>query len=213
MSTSDSWGLAEGDLITPELTVLRRLGGGSAYEVFLAFDETTYGPVVVKVVRPDQVEDEHTLRGLRREVSWLARVNHPVVARGLRHDLSCERPHAVLQHIDRGAANPFESVLRAHCIVAGAAVVTQHEIKDKTFYAKVDIAIEEYRIVCEADSFEHHGDRPALKRDCRRYTGLAARGWAVLRFTWDEVMFEPDYVIEAVRATIEARRWTTTNSA
>lgn len=100
MSASDSWGLAEGDLITPELTVLRRLGGGSAYEVFLAFDETTYGPVVVKVVRPDQVEDEHTLRGLRREVSWLARVNHPVVARGLRHDLGCDRPHAVLQHIE-----------------------------------------------------------------------------------------------------------------
>jgi serine/threonine protein kinase len=100
MSDGASWHLAEGDRITPELTVLRRLGGGFAYEVFLAFDEITYGPVVVKVVRPDQVADEHTLRGLRREVSALARVNHPVVARGLRHDLGCERPHAVLQHIE-----------------------------------------------------------------------------------------------------------------
>lgn len=125
----------------------------------------------------------------------------------------CRRVVAVLRHVDRGAANPFESVLRAHCIVAGAAVVTQHEIKDKTFYAKVDIAIQELRIVVEAESFEHHGDRPALKRDCRRYTGLAARGWVVLRFTWDEVMFEPDYVIDAVRATIQARRRTTTNAA
>ena len=40
---------------------------------------------------------------------------------------------AVLRHVDRGAANPFESVLRAHCLAAGADVVTQHEIKDKTF--------------------------------------------------------------------------------
>ena len=100
MSDSDSWRLAEGDLITPELTVLRRLGGGFAYEVFLAFDEVTYVPVVVKVVRPDQVTDESTLRGLRREVEALALVNHPVVARGLRFDLDAERPHVVLQHIE-----------------------------------------------------------------------------------------------------------------
>ncbi len=98
--SESSWHLAEGDRITPELTVLRRLGGGSAYEVFLAFDDLTYVPVVVKVVRPDQVDDEHTLRGLRREVAALALVNHPVVARGLRHDLDAERPHAVLQHLE-----------------------------------------------------------------------------------------------------------------
>ena len=100
MSDSDSWNLAEGDHITPELTVLRRLGGGFAYEVFLAFDEVTYVPVVVKTVRPGLVADEHTLKGLRREIEALAVVNHPVVARGLRFDLEAERPHVVLQHID-----------------------------------------------------------------------------------------------------------------
>ena len=120
---------------------------------------------------------------------------------------------AVLRHVDRGAANPFESVLSAHCIRAGADVVTQLQIRDKTFYAEVDIAIEELRIVVEAESFEHHGDRRALKRDCRRYTGLAARGWVVLRFTWEEVMFEPDYVIDAIRATVAVRPRTTTTSA
>jgi len=100
VSDIDTWHLSEGDLITPELTVLRRLGGGFAYEVFLAFDEVTYVPVVVKVVRPGQVADENTLRGLRREVEALALVNHPVVARGLRFDLEAERPHVVLQHIE-----------------------------------------------------------------------------------------------------------------
>jgi eukaryotic-like serine/threonine-protein kinase len=100
VSERDSWHLAEGDLITPELTVLRRLGGGSAYEVFLAFDEITYVPVVAKLVRPDQVTDESTLRGLRRETEALLRINHPVVARGLRADLEGERPHVVLQHIE-----------------------------------------------------------------------------------------------------------------
>ncbi|WP_284533342.1 serine/threonine-protein kinase [Nocardioides sp. T2.26MG-1] len=100
MASPASWCFAEGDPITAELTAVRRLGGGSAYEAYLAFDEVTYAPVVVKVVRPDQVADEHALRGLVREVQALATVNHPVVVRGLRHDLTSGRPHVVLEHID-----------------------------------------------------------------------------------------------------------------
>jgi len=97
---ADSWQLSEGAPITAELTTVRRLGGGSAYEALLAFDEITYSPVVVKVVRPSRVGDESTLRGLRREVEALATINHPVVVRGLRHELDGDRPHVVLEQID-----------------------------------------------------------------------------------------------------------------
>jgi serine/threonine protein kinase len=97
---ADSWGLAEGDRIIPELTAVRLLGGGSSYEAYLAFDDVTYAPVVVKVLRPGQVADAASLRGLRREIEALATVNHPVVVRGLRHDVECERPHVVLEQID-----------------------------------------------------------------------------------------------------------------
>jgi eukaryotic-like serine/threonine-protein kinase len=96
----DSWEFIEGDPITPDLTAMKLLGGGEAYEAYLAFDDITYGPVVVKVVRPAQVRDESTLRGLRREVETLARVNHPVVVRGLRSELAGDRPHVVLEQID-----------------------------------------------------------------------------------------------------------------
>ncbi|QWC86903.1 serine/threonine protein kinase [Nocardioidaceae bacterium] len=96
----DAWGLAEGDAITPELTTVRRLGGGAAYEAVLAFDEITLGPVVVKLVRPDQVQDASTLRGLAREVEALELVRHPAVVRALRHDLDSERPHLVLEALD-----------------------------------------------------------------------------------------------------------------
>ncbi|MGZ5418349.1 MAG: serine/threonine-protein kinase [Nocardioides sp.] len=96
----DSWGLAEGDPITEELTAIRLLGGGSSYEAYLAFDDVTYAPTVVKVVRPHRVDDESSLRGLRREVDTLSMVNHPVVARGLRAVLGGERPHVVLEAID-----------------------------------------------------------------------------------------------------------------
>ncbi|KRF15488.1 protein kinase [Nocardioides sp. Soil797] len=96
----DSWLLAEGDPITEDLTAMRLLGGGEAYEAYLAFDEITFSPVVVKVLRPGQVEDRSAQRGLRREVAALARVNHPVVVRGLRHEYDGPRPHIVLEHID-----------------------------------------------------------------------------------------------------------------
>ena len=92
-SPRDTWGFAEGDAITAELTAVRRLGGGSAYEAYLAFDEITYAPVVVKV-RP-------TRPGRRRVTACAAcaarsprsaTVNHPVVVRGLRHDLDGRAP-------------------------------------------------------------------------------------------------------------------------
>ena len=111
MSDKDGWHFRQGDAITPELTAMRLLGGGAAYEAYLAFDEVTYGPVVVKVVRPDQVADEQTLRGLAREVGTLATVNHPVVVRGLRHQLDGERPHAVLEHIE---GPRLSSLIRRH---------------------------------------------------------------------------------------------------
>ncbi len=60
----DRWGFREGEEITAGLTAMRLLGGGSAFEAYLAFDEITYGPVVVKVLRPDQVDDEESLSGL-----------------------------------------------------------------------------------------------------------------------------------------------------
>lgn len=96
----DSWGFGEGDQITPELTALSKLGGGAAYEAYLAFDEVTYAPVVVKVVRPAQVDDESTLRGLRREVETLRAANHPVVVRELRAVVDGDRPHVVLEQLD-----------------------------------------------------------------------------------------------------------------
>jgi len=107
----DSWGLRSGDAVTDELTAQRKLGGGSTYEAFLAFDEVTYAPVVVKVVRPGLVEDRSALRGLAREVEALAAANHPAVVRGLRHRLDGPRPHLVLEHVE---GPRLSSLLRRH---------------------------------------------------------------------------------------------------
>jgi serine/threonine protein kinase len=90
---------------------MRLLGGGSAYEAYLAFDDVTLAPVVVKVLRPAQVGDEHSLRGLVREVDSLVRANHPVVVRALRHEAGGARPHVVLENVD---GPRLSSLIRRH---------------------------------------------------------------------------------------------------
>ena len=107
------------------------------------------------------------------------------------------------------AANPFESALRAIALdVPGLEVEPQVLIRSETGWTRPDIVDRERRIVLEADSFEWHGERAALRRDARRYNLLVVDGWIVLRFAWEDVMFDPGYVhqvLVAVVALVEAR--------
>ena len=118
------------------------------------------------------------------------------------------RVRRVADHACVDAANPFESVLRAICLeVPGLSVVPQMEIAADGFYARVDLGDPVLGIVVEADSYEFHGGRERLRHDCWRYDELVARGWIVLRFAWEQVMFAPDWVrtilVEAVRRAHE----------
>ncbi|HYJ66373.1 MAG TPA: serine/threonine-protein kinase [Nocardioidaceae bacterium] len=108
---SASWELARGDEIAPGLTAMKPLGGGSAYEVYLAFDDRLYAPVVVKVVRPDQVDDDSTLRGLDRECDLLQRLNHPAIVRGFRASIDPPRPYVMLENLD---GPRLSSLIRRH---------------------------------------------------------------------------------------------------
>lgn len=93
------------------------------------------------------------------------------------------------------AANPFESATRSIALsVPGLDVEPQVVISSNRVWARPDLVDVERRIVVECESFEWHGDRKALRRDCRRYTLLVADGWIVVRFIWEDVMFEPDWV-------------------
>jgi serine/threonine protein kinase len=95
-----SWLVGAGDEVVPGIRAERKLGGGERYEAYLGWHERLFAPVVVKVVRPDLVEDSATMRGLRREVEMLQRLSHPVVVRSFDADLESERPHVVLEHLD-----------------------------------------------------------------------------------------------------------------
>lgn len=104
------------------------------------------------------------------------------------------------------AANAFESALRAISLdVRGLDMQPQVTIDEDGFLGRPDLVDLNRRIVAEADSFEFHGGRQALSRDCERYTALAVRGWLVLRFSWENVMFEPAYVTDCFRRVVQER--------
>lgn len=102
----------------------------------------------------------------------------------------------VLEAADARSDNPFESVLRAIGLeVPGLHLVPQVEIRiPGRRLVRPDLVDEHLKIVAEADSFEHHGSRKALVLDCARYDNLVADGWTVLRFAWEQVMYEPAWV-------------------
>lgn len=105
---------------------------------------------------------------------------------------------------DARAANPFESVLRAIAQdVPGLDVEPQVEISgDLGLEVRSDLVDRRLRIVLEADSFEWHGDRAALRRDARRYDLLVANGWTVLRFVYEDVMHDQDWVRRVLASTV-----------
>ena len=110
----------------------------------------------------------------------------------------------LIRFADPQAANPFESVLRwIVSDIPDLDVRPQVRISDDDGQIGiVDLADERLRIVIEADSFEWHGQQEALERDCIRYNRLIAEGWLVLRFSWDQVMHQPERVRELVRRTV-----------
>lgn len=101
----------------------------------------------------------------------------------------------VAREADGRAANPFESVLRAIALeVRGLTLEPQVTIRAPGFVGRPDLVDRRRRLVVEADSFGFHASRAALRRDCRRYTALTLLGWRVVRFAWEDVMFEAAYV-------------------
>ena len=101
---------------------------------------------------------------------------------------------------DGRAESVLESALRAILLEAGIdGFVPQVAVRDAEFSARLDLGHSGLRIGLEAEGFEHHGTRQALVKDCRRHVNLSIRGWTVLRFSWEDIMYDPDWVAGAVR--------------
>jgi eukaryotic-like serine/threonine-protein kinase len=124
-----SWEFEEGSPIGERRSVIKRLGGGSRYEVYLVWDQYLFSLAVAKVLRPDHVGDERAMRELREEAEVLEALAHPVIVRGFDAVLEGDHPHVLIEHLEgpslrrlirRGGALPLQQLLPLALHVAGA---------------------------------------------------------------------------------------------
>jgi very-short-patch-repair endonuclease len=64
---------------------------------------------------------------------------------------------------------------------------------------EVDFCWPELRLIVETDGWAYHGTRAAFSRDRRRSVTLTVAGWTVLRFTYEDVVHDPDHVVQTLR--------------
>ena len=101
------------------------------------------------------------------------------------------------------AESPLETLLRLLIALAG---LPAHEVQlpvragGKTYFA--DLGYREQRLVLEADGRDHHSERRKVAADMVRHNAMVGAGWRVLRFTWAQVVYQPDLVIGAIRQAL-----------
>ena len=90
--------------------------------------------------------------------------------------------------------NPLQRIVKGIAAFYGTSLPEKAYLHlDRSFYASGETLWFKAYVV-EADSHTWHSSRSALRRDCRRYSELVVRGWLVVRFAWEDVMFDPDFV-------------------
>jgi very-short-patch-repair endonuclease len=65
-----------------------------------------------------------------------------------------------------------------------------------------DFVFRRAKLVVEADGLAFHSDPKAFGRDRERQNRILKAGWKVLRFTWYDLRYRPDYVIKSVLAEL-----------
>jgi len=115
-----------------------------------------------------------------------------------------ERVARVVAVLDPRSGSVLESLLRALLAVHGLHPQSQLLVRARAGdrIGRVDFAWPEQRLVVEADGFAFHADRRRYRADRRRSNALVLAGWDVLRFSWEDVVRFPDYVVQTVRGLL-----------
>jgi very-short-patch-repair endonuclease len=88
----------------------------------------------------------------------------------------------------------------------GYGFTHHHVVRDATFFAELDFASLPERVNIEIDGAKAHGDPVAQQRDRNRDAELIRRGWLVLRFTYWDLIQQPDWVFECIGEALAQRR-------
>jgi very-short-patch-repair endonuclease len=137
----------------------------------------------------------HQTPGLRDEVnSLLAKM---VGTRGI------VAAHRSVRLADERSESVLESLLRLLIVMSGLPTpTTQLSIRLGTQTYRADLGYQHARLILEADGREYHSEWQDVGRDLVRQNTLVAAGWRVLRFTWAQVLFQPDLVLHGIRTAL-----------
>ena len=115
------------------------------------------------------------------------------------------RRRDVARLLDPRCGSVLESLLRVLLLTSCLPVpLSQYPIlAGERLLARVDFCWPAQRLIVEADGFAFHSDRAAYRADRERMNALESLGWRVLRFTWEDVVGRPAYVLALVGQCLE----------
>jgi hypothetical protein len=100
--------------------------------------------------------------------------------------------------------SPMETRLRLAIVLGGLPEpVVQYDVLSPQgrFVARLDLAYPNKRVGLEYDG-DHHRDRDTFRHDAVRLNRLRLLDWAILRFTADDVLRNPDRMLTQIRAAL-----------
>lgn len=109
----------------------------------------------------------------------------------------------VLALTDPVSQSVLESAARVELVLAGLGPVRAQVWVDGVGH--VDLLVQEWLVV-ETDGFAFHSSRSSYREDRRRDDELVRRGYAVLRFTWEDVVQRPAWLVGVVRDVLDRGR-------
>lgn len=155
--------------------------------------ETALGHAIVCQPRPLAVAIADSL--LHRRIVTVERLERVVRALPERH-------LSLLRRVDSRSEEGIESIARVLLSDAGVTAEPQVVIPG---VGRVDLLIDRW-LVIELDGRGTHAQSEAFNSDRRRAALLAADGRVLLRFSYAQVLYEPNFVVETVTRTLHSSR-------
>lgn len=86
-----------------------------------------------------------------------------------------------------------------------AAAIPLPEINVRVAGWTADALWRAEKVIVELDGYDNHSTRGQIERDRRKELALRAAGFLVIRYTWDQVVNQPQLVSADLAATLAAR--------
>lgn len=100
----------------------------------------------------------------------------------------------------------LEALLLRLLVAAGLPCpVPQFAVTIGRAHYRLDFAYPTLLIAIEGDGFEFHSERTQFEHDRARQNDLVLAGWLILRFTWRQIVHEPELVVRRLRAALDLR--------